>query len=357
MRILHIAPQNVAGVPIAFVRAERALGHESRLVTMYRDPRGYEEDVCLHLPLFDSPLVRALKRWFAPERRRTVTYRSLLPTERPPVWKPGKIERALMRFRESLWKPKVEKALSVLGADSFDVIQFDGGLDFFRDGRNAARWKRQGKRIICCYTGSDLRTRGIIPAVDALADLRVTVEYDHKRLYPGIHHLFFPFEPERMPPRTLRHDGRVRIGHAPSVRGAKGTEHILTELRRLQERYPEVEIVLIEGLSHPEALRRKATCDIFVDQIGDLGYGINSLESLAMGIATASSLAPGFADEYPDHPFVDVSAGDVADKLEPLVRDPGFREELGRRGREWVFQYHDARRVVQRLHALLSGKD
>ncbi|MDZ7373155.1 MAG: hypothetical protein ONB23_04225 [candidate division KSB1 bacterium] len=354
MRILHIAPQNVAGVPITFVRAERQLGHESRLITFYRDPRGYEEDVCLELPLFDGRLVRLAKRVFVPASRREVTHRAPARVGRPPVWQPGPFEALLQRLRELLWKPAVERALRAVDADRCEIVQYDGGLDFFRDGRVARRFKAQGKLLVCCYTGSDLRTRGLIPAVDSLADLRVTVEFDHKRLYPGILHIFFPFEPERMPPRKRLRDGRLRIGHAPSVRKAKGTPQILAALHRLQQRYPEVEIVLIEGRSYTEALELKATCDVFVDQIGDLGYGINSLEALAMGIPVASSLAPGFAEECPDHPFLDISDGNLEDRLEPLVRDEDLREELGRKGREWVGRYHDARAVVRRLHAALG---
>ena len=355
MRILHIAPQNVAGVPITFVRAERQLGYESRLITMYRDPRGYEEDVCLDLPLFDAGLVRLAKRIFVPPRRRKVTHRAARTDEIPPVWRPGAVESVLIRFREQLWKAKVEKVLRELRASAFDLIQYDGGLDFFRDGRVARRFKEEGKRIVCCYLGSDLRTRGILVPVDALADLRATVEYDHKLLYPGIVHVFFPFESERMPPRRRASGGGVRVGHAPSVRRAKGTEQILRALKQLRRKHPRLEIVLIEGLPHREALELKATCDIFIDQIGDLGYGINSLEALAMGIPTASSLAPGFAQEIPDHPFVEIDETNIAERLEPLVADSGLRRRLGERGREWVREYHDARRVVQRLHAALES--
>jgi len=354
MRILHIAPQNVAGVPITFVRAERQLGHESRLITLYRDPRGYEEDICLELPLFDSGVVRLAKRLFAPPERLDVSCDARQPRGRPPVWEPRFAERLLLRLREGIWKSKVERTLTEIDADSFDLIQYDGGLDFFRDGRVARRFKSLGKRIVCCYTGSDLRTRGVIAAVDGLADLRATVEYDHKRLYPGIMHVFFPFEPERMPARRRLDDGKLRIGHAPSVRRAKGTARILQALRTLRERYPQLEIVLIEGLPHARALELKSLCDIFVDQIGDLGYGINSLEALAMGIPVATSLAPGFADEYADHPFVAVTAENLESQLERLILDADLRAALGAKGKEWVRQYHDARQVVRRLHAALG---
>ena len=354
MRILHIAPQNVAGVPITFVRAERRLGHYSRLVTMYRDPRRYEEDVCLDLPLFHSRLVEAAKRLVSPPQRLLVSHRAPLPRELPPVWRPTPLESILVRLRELMWRPRVERALRELEWQSFDVVQYDGGLDFYRDGRVARCFKAAGAKIVCCYTGSDLRTRGIVPAVDSLCDVRVTVEFDHLQLHPDIQHVFFPFEPERMPPKEEVGDGTIRIGHAPSARHAKGTEQILSALEEVRRARPNVEIVLIENLPHRQALLLKARCDIFVDQIGDLGYGINALEALAMGIPVATCLAPGFARRYPDHPFVEVQADNLAARVLELVDDPGRRQELSERGRRWLVEMHEASRVVRRIHRLLA---
>ncbi|MDZ7316306.1 MAG: hypothetical protein ONB24_09315, partial [candidate division KSB1 bacterium] len=57
-RILHIAPANTSGVPGQLVLAERKLGYDSRLVTLFRDPRNYFQDICLDLPFIDLPAVR-----------------------------------------------------------------------------------------------------------------------------------------------------------------------------------------------------------------------------------------------------------------------------------------------------------
>ena len=51
MKILHISPFNTAGLPIQFVKAERKLGIASRLITLQRTPYGFEEDICLELPV------------------------------------------------------------------------------------------------------------------------------------------------------------------------------------------------------------------------------------------------------------------------------------------------------------------
>ncbi len=352
LRILHIAPFNISNVPMTLVRAERAMGHYSRLVTLGRDPRGFEEDICLGLPLLGWWGTRLAKRLFAHPDRLRVDNVARVPQHLPPTWRPhGLAEALLVRLREAIWAPTIRRAISAHAFTEFDVYQLDGGLEFTRDGRFIAARKAEGKRIICCYTGSDLRTRGVIPAIDALADVRVTVEFDHLRLHPAIHHVFFPFEGDRFHPRSPRQGGPLRIGHAPTSRKAKGSETIIPVLASLEKEYG-TEMVLIEGLPYREALRRKAECDIFVDQLGDLGYGINSLEALAMGIPVCSCLAPGFAEQYPDHPFVVVDAGNLRQELVRLITDADLRQKLGQVGREWVRRHHDSRKVVAHIHRL-----
>jgi glycosyltransferase involved in cell wall biosynthesis len=113
---------------------------------------------------------------------------------------------------------------------------------------------------------------------------------------------------------------------------------------------------LIEGLPHDEALRRKSRCDIFIDQISELGYGINAIEALAMGICTCTGLEAGFAEKYPDHPFVEVNATNLREQLARLCRHRQERRRLRSYGREWVEQMHDSRRVVLRIHKLLGAE-
>ncbi len=356
MRILHVAPQNIAGVPISLVRAERALGHESRLITLFRDRRRYEEDICLELPFIDFWGTRLVKRLVSAREKRVVHNRLGPVTERPPVWRPkGPAERFLVHLRERLWRKAVVKATSNIDFWKFDVYQLDGGLEFFRDGRTVRRLKALGKTVVCCYTGSDLRTRGVLPVVDALADLNLTFEFDHLVLHPNIVHVAFPLEVDRFTPRRARSDGLVRIGHAPTNRHAKGSATILRVVRELERHHP-VQLVLIENLPHAEALRRKAECDIFIDQIGDLGYGINGLEALAMGIATCSCLASGFARRYPDHPLIEVNERDLAPALIELIRRPEWRRRKGEEGRRWVERHHDSRKVVARIHELIDRR-
>jgi hypothetical protein len=353
-RILHLAPFNTSGVSITFVRAERELGFASRLITLGRDPRGYEEDVCLDLPFLDFLGTRWVKKLISDPARLQVSNLRQAPKQIPPTWSPHSLpERWLVRFREWIWQNKIARAMAEVDFWNFDLYQLEGGLEFFRDGRTVRELKRLGKRIVCLYTGSDLRTRGIIPAIDGLADLHLTVEFDHLTLHPRVQHVFFPFEVRRFELAPPREDDRIVIGHAPTHRAAKGSDTIIAAVQSLMSEFP-IDLELIEGMPHSEALRRKACCDIFIDQLGELGYGVNAIEALAMGICTCTALVSGFAEKYPDHPFIEVNAENLRDRLAWLCLHPEERQRLRRYGREWVEKVHDARRVVRRIHELLK---
>lgn len=351
MKILHIAPLNTAGVPLTFVRAERALGCESRLITFMPHPRHFGEDICLDLPFLDFWGVRLAKKLFSPSQRLSVQFQSKIPKNIPKIWRPTHVEQALVSFREKIWQKKIENAIKTFDLLKFDVYQLDGGLGFYRDGRLIRKLKNAGKKIICCYTGSDLRVRGIIPEIDQLSDLNISVEFDHQFLHPNLQHVPFPVESERFGEARKSTGAKLKITHAPTNRMAKGSHIIIADVRELELKYP-IELVLIENLPYQKALELKAQSRIFIDQIGDLGYGISSLEALSMGIATCSCLAAGFEKVYPDHPFIVINENNIKEKLIELIENDAYRVEKAKQGHAWVRQVHDSVKVVQRIHQL-----
>ena len=58
--------------------------------------------------------------------------------------------------------------------------------------------------------------------------------------------------------------------------------------------------------------------DIFIDQIGDRGgwgYGMNSVESLSMGICTMTEINDSYNSFIPDHPFIAVTKDTLEDAI------------------------------------------
>ncbi len=168
MRILHFAVENFARVPSQFVKAERALGHESFLVTLYPSRHGHrEEDICLNVPFVRFPLRTLLKgkpRYTPSEKRRK-------PDRLPPVWSPpNRFSEWAFRVRDFIWKIKIEPILWKLKLETVNVLFLDGGMGFLRYDPFIPRLKEKGVKIVVGYYGSDLRTSGIIPEMDQLAD-------------------------------------------------------------------------------------------------------------------------------------------------------------------------------------------
>ncbi len=350
-KILHIAPSNTSGVPGQLVLTERRMGYDSRLVTLFHDKRKYYEDICLHLPFIDFWGTKLLKKIVSNPDKIVVDNVLKIPDQIPVQWKPHSLaEKALTSIRDMLWKTKIESTIKKYNLLDFDVVQLDGGLGFYRHSGFVKKMKANGKKIICLYTGSDLRTRGVIPAVEKISDYNFTVEYDHMQLHPNIKHVFFPFDAGQFKTNRPKNT-RIRVGHAPTNRRAKGSDIIVPILRKLAYSH-NIEPVIIQNLPYTFAMETKQTCDIFIDQIGDLGYGINSLEALAMGIPCCSCLAKGFAETYPDHPFVEIDADNLEEKLIDLINDTEKRTELGIKGREWVEKYHDAKNIVKQIHEI-----
>jgi hypothetical protein len=245
------------------------------------------------------------------------------------------------------------RAIDRYGLEGFDVIHYDGGLDFFRDSRIAKRWKEEGKKIVCHYMGSDLRVRGIDPVMDELSDLNLTNESDHLLLHPDIHYIYIPFDSSQYRVRQGANE-RLRIVHSPSNRASKGTELILPVIDRVRKNR-DIEFVLIEGKPHSEVLALKQTCDIAIEQVGNYGgtgYGRNSLETLAMGIPTITEMTEDYVAWLPENPFILATPDTLFQRILDLIDNQSLRQQQSKSGRAWVEKYHSFEAVNIQLMQL-----
>jgi glycosyltransferase involved in cell wall biosynthesis len=113
-----------------------------------------------------------------------------------------------------------------------------------------------------------------------------------------------------------------------------------------------VELVLMENVPHQQALEMKRQCHISVDQLTNLGgwgYGMSSLETLALGIPTVTNIHPEMEDKIAGHPFIHATPDTVERELRRLIGDPEFRRQKGQEGRKWVEKVHDIEVVMDQL--------
>lgn len=357
MKFLHLCDQNWVGMANAFVEAHRRHGHEARLVTLCENVNQFEEDICLHLPLlkgtsFHQVLKKGMNRLHHNQPK-------FVRPSGIPTWRPrSSFEAAFFRLREQLWKPTIERGIREHRLDDFDVYHLESGTEFYRDARFLKAMKARGKRVVCYYLGTDLRERGVIPAVHALSDLNLTCEWDHLALDPSLTYFFLPFDASRY---EYREPGthKLRISHAPRNRFFKGTEQVIAAVERARAKV-DLEFDLIEGVTHEEAIRRKRASNLVIDHVGEAGgttgYGMNSLEALAMGIPCMTSMMDAYQTFLGDHPFLVTTPDTLEAQLCELARNPQALLERSRRGREWVERVHGADRIVEKIYATYRDK-
>lgn len=354
-KVLHIAPENTAGVPYNLTMMLRSCGVESRLITFYKIPYDFPEDICLNIPLSRNKLAMKWRDYKKKKLQKKISSENTDRWTYLPYFRYGNsAERLFMKLREKRFSSRFENALAEVNSESFDVIHFDGGIDFYSNCRTALKFKNLGRKIVNCYFGDDLRTRGVVRQMDELSDLNLTFEYDHTLRHPNIHFLFFPFDVtslEYVSDEEYFRKSKIRIIHSPTDRYVKGTYEIIDAIEKVK-RSRDIEFLLIENTPRLQLLEIKKTCHIAIDQIGNrggTGYGINSLENLSLGVPTITDMNCGMAEWLPENPFIIADALSLADKLIEIIDNLKTLSYLRDNSRKWVVKYHSYDSVFSRL--------
>lgn len=350
LKILHIAPVNFAGVPYSFYQMHNTVGDYSRIITLHKNDKDFPEDICLDLKLPKSNLA---SKW----RRRKLEKIEKQFAEELHYFEPKNVfERFYFSTSDLLRKKIINSAIEKFNLNDFDIIHYDGGLDFYRNSYQAKKWKNEGKKIICVYYGSDLRTRGLIRDMDEISDLNITSEYDHLSIKPDLEYLFYPYDPSELPEPKIIDDGIIKIVHSPTSRKFKGTDLILNVVEKIKKE-KRIEFLLLENLPRQIVLEIKSTCDISIDQVGGTmggtGYGKAGLETLAMGIPTITNMTNDYANWLPENPFVVANDSEqLYNKLNELIENKEMRFQISEKGKKWVERYHGFSAVDKNLKTL-----
>ena len=109
----------------------------------------------------------------------------------------------------------------------------------------------------------------------------------------------------------------------------------------------------MEREPHEKVMEEKNKCDINIDQIsntGGWGYGMNSIESLSMGICTATNMNSHMKKFMPNHPFYEIDKTNLYGQLEYLILNPKLIMEYGKKGKKWVDENHNYLNVTGTLY-------
>jgi hypothetical protein len=158
---------------------------------------------------------------------------------------------------------------------------------------------------------------------------------------------YYPVDTDSLQPIWPRTEGPVRVGHAPNHRGAKGTEFVIFAVEKLREAGYDIELVLIEGRPHAEAMAMLAACDIVVEQL-IFGYALTAMEAMALGKVVITGIDPeashyrlfrrySFLDELP---AVAASPETIHECLERLLTERSRWPSIGRQSRAFAERRH-----------------
>ena len=353
MKILYISPENTVGTLSTWKNFHLSKGNDCDFITFYKTPNNFDSGICLNLPLISSnKLYRAI---------RTLHYKINSKSRNeyspklgyPPTWEPNSyFEKIYFLVRDFIWSFKVEKAIKDLNLLNYDIYHFEWGLDFYRSCYFVERLKKLQKKIICTYHGQDMRTRGIIEKIDTLSDLNFSSELDLLSKHPKLNYMFLPIQlsQELSIKKTVEN---IKICHSPTDRHYKGSNQIIKICKKIAEENSQVEFVLIENMSHDEVIKIKKTCDILIDQIGDSGgwgYGMNSVESMALGLCCMTQMNGECDNFFKGHPFVNINENNLEQKLNNLILNPLIIDEYKEKSISWVQNKHGVENVGKILY-------
>jgi len=150
------------------------------------------------------------------------------------------------------------------------------------------------------------------------------------------------------------------LGHAYTVAGNKGTDHVREYVKTVQSGGVPLQYKEWHGVQRRQSLWLLSQCDMFFSTML-YGPGLASYEAMAMGIPVLLGCTP---DELAmqkeaygvtgtdDLPFVYVTPRTVHATIEQLANEPDLRCEIGRRARETCQKFHSIESVVQRLKTI-----
>jgi glycosyltransferase involved in cell wall biosynthesis len=366
LRVLH-CPWNVAGQSAQLAAAECALGADSRCVVIEETAQGFPADEAL-APRSPSIIQRERARWrlmwralaWADVVHFSFGQSCLVPNAFPDLSQINWANPASIAWRlyaRAVWLKDLPllaglgKTLAVTWQGD-DARQHDRSLELFDI--SIAKALGEGYYV----PGSDTWKRRAIAAFARHVPIHYALNPDLLHVLPE-QARFLPyasFDPARVTPAPPAPEAArpLVFAHAPSHRGAKGTEHVLAAAEALKGEGLEFELRLIEDLPRDQALAAYAACDVVIDQLLAGWYGGLGLEAMALGKPVIAYLREGDLAALPPQmrrelPVIEASPATIAEAMRATLAKPrGELHALGLSSRAFALRWHDPLRLAAR---------
>ncbi len=154
-----------------------------------------------------------------------------------------------------------------------------------------------------------------------------------------------------------RAPGKIfKIVHSPTKRSNKGTAVFLKVIEDLKKKGYKIEVILIEKMSHQEALKMKVKADACFDSFW-LGMQVSGLESACFEqpvLAGDEFIRDKMIELYGYCPYTFVTEATLGEQIENLINYKQFYKQEQERVTGHVKQYHDYGPVAKKYLELID---
>jgi hypothetical protein len=167
--------------------------------------------------------------------------------------------------------------------------------------------------------------------------------------------------PKQAPKKSEPLEHRIVVGHAPSHRGIKGTQHVLRAVENCLTDGINLDFRLIEGVSHSDSLAALSKLDVVIDQVCIGWYGVLAVEAAlqkACVMVYLDEKVMEYAKDSPEFrkiPFISASSDSLTELMIAFsgksLRD---RSLLAQETLEYALEVHSPQRVASHFLSLLN---
>jgi glycosyltransferase involved in cell wall biosynthesis len=149
--------------------------------------------------------------------------------------------------------------------------------------------------------------------------------------------------------------GPLKIAHAPSHRGVKGTDLIINAVNQLKNEGFEFEFILIEGVGNAEAKILYQNVDVIVDQLFAGWYGGLAVEAMALGKPVIAYIREEDLKYIPlamaeELPIVRAEPGSIYEIIKYILELSAENlNDISKKSRRYVERWHDPVNIAKRI--------
>lgn len=156
-------------------------------------------------------------------------------------------------------------------------------------------------------------------------------------------------------------DNSIRILQAFQnweIRGdQKGTRFIRSAIEQLNNQGYKIEYIFLDKVPNIAMKYYYQQADIVIDALLTGWYSNVSVEAMAMGKPVVCYLNEEYKRLIPgETPIVNANPDNLVEVLRKLVSDKELREDIGRKGREYVEEFYDSIKIAQQYIDLYHKK-